>query len=247
MSREIFSCRNRILLGAGFVPLLLNFPALGNPTGGAVTQGSATFTSSGTTFTINQTSANAFITWNTFNIAAGETVNFSQPTVESVAFNQINDANPSQLLGNLNANGYVILENANGFYVGGQASITAHGLIMTTATPTINFSDGGPWSFSAPPPTAKIVNCGQINITGGGTAYLIAADIVNNGTITAPNGQIGLYDGETVLVSTSPNGQGLSAAVTLPQGSVDNEGKLTASGGSVVAQAQFVNQNGIIQ
>lgn len=247
MSREIFSCRNRILLGAGFVPLLLNFPALGNPTGGTATQGSATFSSSGNTFTINQTSANAFITWSTFNIGLGETVNFNQPTVESVAFNQINDANPSQILGNLNANGYVILENANGFYVGGQASITAHGLIMTTATPTINFSDGGPWSFNAPPPTAKIKNCGQINITGGGTAYLIAADIVNNGTITAPNGQIGLYDGETVLVSTSPNGQGLSAAVTLPQGSVDNEGKLTANGGSVVAQAQFVNQNGVVQ
>ena len=39
----------------------------------------------------------------------------------------------------------------------------------------------------------------------------------------------------------------MTAAVTLPQGSVDNEGKLTAVGGSVVAQAQFINQNGVVQ
>lgn len=227
--------------------LLINYAALGNPTGGSVTQGTATFSTSGTTFNINQTSANAFINWQSFNINASETVNFNQPTIQSVAFNQINDANASQILGNINANGYVILENPNGFFIGGSAVLNAHGLIMTTATPTVNLADGGPWAFAAPPPTAKIQNYGQINITGGGTAYLIAADIVNGGTITAPNGHIGLYDGETVLVSTSPNGEGLSAEVTLPQGSVDNEGKLTANGGSVVAQAQFVNQNGVIQ
>jgi filamentous hemagglutinin family protein len=235
MSREVFSRCCRTLPVVGFLPLLFDCSALGNPTGGTVTQGSATFSGSGSTFNINQSSANAFITWNCFNICAGEIVNFNQPTAESVTFNQINQGNASQILGNLNANGYVILENANGFYVGGNAVLNAHGLVMTTATPTVNFSDGGPWSFDAPPPTAKIQNCGQINITGGGTAYLIAADIVNNGTIAAPNGHIGLYDGETVLVSMSPNGEGLSAQVILPQGSVDNEGNLTANGGSVVA------------
>ena len=248
MSREkSFSRRCQALLGAGFLLLLFNFPALGNPTGGTVTQGSATFNSSGSTFNINQSSANAFINWQSFNIGLGETVNFNQPTAQSVTFNQINDVNPSQILGNLNANGYVVLENANGFYIGGQAVFDVHGLILTTATPAVNFADGGPWSFDAPPPTAQIQNYGQINITAGGSAFLIAADIVNGGTINAPNGHIGLYDGETVLVSTSPNGEGLSAQVTLPQGSVDNEGNLTANGGSVVAQAQFVNQNGVIQ
>jgi filamentous hemagglutinin family protein len=228
--------------------LTCRFQANANPTGGTVTQGSATFNSSGSHFTINQSSPSTFINWQSFNIGPGETTTFNQPSANSVAWNQINDANPSQILGNLNANGYVVLQNASGFYIGGQAVLNVHGLVMTTATtPAMNLSDGGPWSFNTPPPAAKIQNFGQINISGGGTAYLIAADIVNGGTINAPNGHIGLYDGETVLVSTSPNGLGLSAAVTLPQGSVDNEGKLTADGGSVVAQAQFVNQNGIIQ
>ena len=171
-----------------------------------------------------------------------------------MTWNQINDANPSQILGNLDANGYVVLQNQNGFYIGGQAVINAHGLVMTTAaTPAINLSCAGPWSFNAPPPTAKIINYGQIKITGGGSAFLIASDIENandgtySGTINAPGGNIGLYAGQTVLVSASPDGRGLSAQVTLPTGSVDNQGNLIADAGSIVAQAQVVNQNGLIQ
>jgi filamentous hemagglutinin family protein len=220
-----------------------------NPTGGAAAQGMANIIGLGTSqVTINQSSANAFINWQTFNIAAGETTTFNQPSATSVTWNQINDANPSQILGSLNANGYIILQNPSGFYVGGQASINTHGLVMTTASaPALNISSGGPWSFSTPPPLAKIINYGQINIAGGGSAFLIANDVENFGTISAPRGSIGLYAGQSVLVSTSPDGRGLSARVTLPQGSVDNEGNLIADAGSIVARAQFVNQNGLVQ
>jgi filamentous hemagglutinin family protein len=220
-----------------------------NPTGGTVTQGTATFSTSGSQFNINQTTANAYINWNSFNINQGETVNFYQPSASSVTWNYITDPNgASTINGNLNANGYVILQNPNGFSVGGSAVLNTHGLIMTTAsTPMPNLSDGGAWSFNAPPPTAKIINYGQINIAGGGTAYLIASDIENNGTISAPGGKIGLYAGQQVLVSTSPDGRGLSAQVTLPQGSVNNQGQLIADAGSIVALAQTVNQGGLIQ
>ncbi len=228
--------------------LACNFQAGANPTGGTVTQGQATITTSGPQVNINQSSANAQINWQSFNIGVGETVNFNQPSAISVTWNQIGGANPSQILGNLNANGYVVLQNPNGIYIGGSATITTHGLLMTTApTPPLNFSSSGPWSFAAPRPTAKIINYGQINITGGGSAFLIAADIENNGTISAPGGNIGLYAGENVLVSTRPDGRGLSAQVTLPQGSVDNEGNLIADGGIIAAQAQYVNQNGLVQ
>jgi filamentous hemagglutinin family protein len=244
--RLLRRCPVRAPLVAIFVGCL--FCAHANPTGGTVAQGSATFSSSGSTFNINQSSANAVINWNTFNIGAGETVNFNQPSANSVTWNQINDPNPSQILGMLNANGYIVLQNANGFVVGGQAVLNAHGLVMTTAsTPALNLGSGGPWSFDAPPPTAKIINYGQVNITGGGSAYLIANDIENNGTISAPGGKIGLYAGERVLVSTSPDGRGLSAEATIPQGLVDNNGNLAADAGSIALQAQMVNQNGLIQ
>ena len=198
--------------------------------------------------TINQSSASAFINWQSFNIGIGQTTTFNQPSASSVTWNYISDPSASSINGNINANGYVVLQNPNGFTIGGAATISAHGLVMTTAaTPALDLSSGGAWSFSAPPPTAKIINYGQINIAGGGSAYLIAGDIENNGTISAPNGKIGLYAGQQVLVSMSPDGRGLSAAVTLPQGSVDNQGNLIADAGSIVAQAKVVNQNGLVQ
>jgi filamentous hemagglutinin family protein len=237
--------------GMGFLllaSLISRLEAQANPTGGTVAAGAATFNTAGSQLTIHQTSANTFINWQSFNIGAGETTTFVQPSSSSVAWNQINDVNPSQILGNLNANGYVFLQNQNGFYVGGQASITAHGLVMTTANiPAPDLSSGGAWSFNAPPPTAKIINYGRIQTTGGGSAFLIASDIENNGTISAPGGKIGLYAGKKVLVSMSPDGRGLSAEVTLPNGSVDNEGNLIADAGSIAAQAKFVNQGGLIQ
>jgi len=230
-----------------------------NPTGGTVAPSAATISTIGSQLTIHQTSPTAFINWQSFNIGAGETTTFVQPSSSSVAWNQINDANPSQILGNLNANGYVFLQNQNGFYVGGHASITAHGLIMTTAAiPAPDLSSGGPWSFNAPPPTAQIINYGQIKTTDGGSVFLIAGDIENRigidnqnnygiGTISAPGGKIGLYAGQKVLVSMSPDGRGLSAEVTLPQGSVDNQGRLIADGGKIALQAAVVNQGGLIQ
>jgi len=238
-----------VLLTAGI------YPAYGNPnsTTASVTQGTASFNASGSQLTIT-TSANSFINWQSFNIGAAETTTFVQPSSASVVWNQINDPNPSQILGTLNANGYVVLQNQSGFYIGGSAAINTHGLVMTTASsPVPNLSSGGAWQFNTPPPSAKIINYGQINITGGGSVFLIGGDIENrndvNGTgrISAPGGKIGLYSGQTVLVSMSPDGRGLSAQVTLPQGSVDNEGKLIADAGSIVAQAKTVNQGGLIQ
>ena len=223
--------------------------AMANPAGGIVNQGSATITGAGSSLTtINQSSANAFINWQSFNIGTGQTTTFVQPSASSVTWNYISDPSASSINGNINANGYVVLQNPNGFTIGGAATISAHGLVMTTAaTPALDLSSGGAWFFSAPPPTAKIINYGQINIAGGGSAYLIASDIENNGTISAPNGKIGLYAGQTVLVSTSPDGRGLSAAVTLPQGSVDNQGRLITDAGSIVMQAKTVNQGGLVQ
>ncbi len=222
-------------------------PADANPVGGTVAQGGATFNTSGSHETIT-TSGNTLINWQSFNIASGETTTFVEPSATSVVWNSIGGGSASQILGNLNANGYVILQNQSGFYVGGQASISAHGLIMTTApTAAPDLSSGGAWSFNTPPPTAQIINYGKINIAGGGSAYVIADNIDNEGTISAPSGKIGLYAGEQVLVSMSPDGRGLSAEVTLPQGSVDNNGQLIADGGAIAARAQTVNQNGLVQ
>ena len=227
--------------------LTLPLTMAANPLGGTVAQGSASFSTSGSKLTI-QTSDQAYINWQSFNIGLGDTTTFIQPSSSSLVWNHINDPNPSQILGTLNANGYVVLQNQSGFYIGGQATINTGGLIMTTApTPVPDFSGGGAWEFDAPPPAAKIINYGRINVGNGGSAFLIANDIENQGTISAPQGNLGLYAGKQVLVSSRPDGRGLTATVTLPQGSVDNSGKLIADAGTIVLNAQVVNQGGLIQ
>ncbi len=218
-----------------------------NPVGPAVSQGSASFSSQGSQLTI-QTSDHTFISWQTFDIGVGQTTTFIQPSSSSVVWNRINDPNPSQILGTLNANGYVVLQNQSGFYLGGQAVLNTHGLLMTTApTPAPDLAAGGAWQFNAPPLTASIINYGQINVAGGSSAFLIANAIENHGVISAPQGNIGLYAGKQVLISARPDGRGLSAKVTLPEGSVDNSGRLIADAGTIAMQAQVVNQGGLVQ
>src|SRR5450830_955166 len=59
------------------------------PTGGTVSAGSATINSSSNRMQINQNSNLTALNWNTFNIGATASVNFSQPSAQSVALNRV--------------------------------------------------------------------------------------------------------------------------------------------------------------
>ena len=220
--------------------------ALANPHGMTVTQGAATATSSGSQLTVTA-SQNAFLNWQSFNIASGETTTFQQPSASSVVWNRINDVNPSQIWGNLNANGMVVLMNQSGFFFGPNCMVKAAGFVATTAMPPPEFSPGSQWEFNGPPPSASIINYGQIKVQSGGSLFLIANAIENHGTLTAPDGKVGLYAGKQVLVSDRPDGRGMSVTVTLPSGSVNNDGQIIADGGSILMHAQTVNQDGLLQ
>ena len=220
--------------------------ALANPTGMTVISGSATPTTSGSQLTIT-TSQNAYLNWQSFNIAAGETTVFNQPSATSIVWNRINNQNPSQIFGSLQANGIVVLLNSSGFYFGPNSFLSAAGLVISTANYVPPQNGGGGWEFNGPPPLKSIVNYGQIQVGNGGSAFLIADQIKNHGSIEAPGGTVGLAAGQTVLLSERPDGRGMSMQVTLPRGSVDNEGRLIADGGTIAMNARVVNQNGFIQ
>ena len=221
--------------------------AAANPAGLTVGAGSASLHQSGSQLNINVSSA-AVLNWQSFNIAAGEKTAFQQPSADAVVLNVIGGASPSQIYGSLTANGTVILANANGFYFGPNSFVSVGGsFIATTAPAPQNLDAGAAWRFTGMPPLAGIVNYGQIQAGDGRSLYLIAEHIDNEGGLTAPGGTVDLAAGQQVLVSESPDGRGLSAAVTLPAGSVDNFGRITADGGSIAAQAQVVTQNGILQ
>ena len=133
---------------AALVLLAAHAPQVfGNPTGLTVGSGQATVQQLGSLLnvTVGQT---AILNWQTFNIGAGETTSFLQPSAGSVVFNIIGDKNPSQIFGNLHANGTVILANASGFYFGPNSMIKVGGsFIATTAPPTPDFGAGATLSL----------------------------------------------------------------------------------------------------
>ncbi len=218
-----------------------------NPTGLTVGAGQATAQQIGAQLNI-AVSQMAILNWKSFNIGAGETTSFLQPSANSIVFNLIGDKNPSQVFGNLNANGTVILANANGFYFGPDSMIKVGGsFIATTAPITPDFGSGAMWQFTGMPPLASIINYGQIEVGTGRSLFLIAEKVANHGTLSAPAGEVGLYAGDSVLVSERPDGRGLSATVTMPKGSVDNFGRITADAGTIALEAKVVNQDGILQ
>ncbi|MGO9587435.1 MAG: beta strand repeat-containing protein [Limisphaerales bacterium] len=237
----------RLFLIVALCTIARNENLFANPTGLTVVSGSATAQQSGSQLNVT-TSQSALLNWSSFNIQQGETTTFIQPSVNSVVLNEIGGANPSQIFGNLNANGTVILANANGFYFGPNSMIKVGGsFIATTAPLTPDMGADSAWTFTGMPPTASIVNYGQIQAGGGKSLFLIAEQIDNHGELNAPGGDIGLCAGQSVLVSERPDGRGLSATVKVPSGSVNNFGQITADAGTIALQAQVVNQNGIIQ
>ena len=230
----------------GLMVLLLTRSAQANPTGMTVTSGTASAQSSGPQLTVTAGN-NAFLNWQSFNIGAGETTTFKQPSAASVVWNRINDPNPSQIFGTLQANGVVVLLNSSGFYFGPNSFVSAAGLVVSTANCVPPQNGGGGWEFNGPPPLASIVNYGHIKIGNGGDCFIIADKVENHGDIEAPGGTIGLAAGQNVLLSERPDGRGMSMQVQLPQGSVDNSGKLVADAGTIELNAKVVNQGGFIQ
>ena len=244
---RVSAARRWLWLAAAVIVAQRQGRLFANPTGLTVGAGTASVQAGGAQLNVTVSSA-ALLNWSTFNIQAGETTTFLQPTARSVVLNVIGDRNPSQIFGSLNANGTVILANANGFYFGPNSMIKVGGdFIATTAPITPDFGLGTGWQFTGLPPLASIVNYGQIQAGPGRSLFLIAEDIENHGRLDAPGGDIGLYGGESVLVSESPDGRGLSATVKVPAGAVDNLGRITADAGTIALQAQVVNQNGVLQ
>ena len=98
-----FTARHRLLATAVSACFATQY-AIANPTGGAVVGGSAVFNQVGNV--LNVTNSNgAMINWQTFNIAAGETTRFIQPTVSSAVMNKVLSADPSLIYGQLTSNG----------------------------------------------------------------------------------------------------------------------------------------------
>src|SRR6186713_46377 len=156
------------------VCLLLGFgiSAHALPQGGVVAAGSASIANGAASTTITQSSQNAVINWQSFGIAAGQSVQFVQPGARAVALNRVLGADPSSIMGNLSSNGKVFLLNPNGILFGSGASVNVGGLVASTlAISDANFM-AGQYSLSNPGDGA-ILNQGTITAAEGGYVALL--------------------------------------------------------------------------
>jgi filamentous hemagglutinin family protein len=255
-SSALVRCAGLAILGAagamafGYAP---GADAL--PTDGAVVAGAASITTGKTALTVNQSSQNAVINWQSFSIGQNEAVTFVQPSSNSVALNRVLGTDPSTILGVLTANGQVFLLNPNGVLFAKGAQVNVAGLVASTlGISNANFMAGN-YQFSGSS-TATVLNKGAINAGSGGYVALLGADVSNEGVITARLGTVALAAGSALTLDVA--GDGL-LNVTIDQGAVNalakNGGLIKANGGQVVMTAQaagqllktVVNNTGVIE
>jgi filamentous hemagglutinin len=212
-----------------------------------VTSGSATATQVGNTLTVNQTSANAILNWQSFNISADGAVRFQQPTATSVALNRIYQQSPSSIFGSLSANGQVYLINPNGIVFGQTAKVNVSGLIASSLGISDNHFNAGllsPSILNDPDQTQRAalsagdntsdpvlraadgsLTCGEVTVAAGaqisapgGRILLAGTNVSNAGTLSAPDGQVVLAAGQKVYLQANTDQSLRGLIVEVDQG-----------------------------
>ncbi|MDR2325168.1 MAG: YDG domain-containing protein [Acidovorax sp.] len=235
------------LAGAGVVM------AQALPTGGQVVAGSGQISQSGTQLTVNQGSDRLVTNWQSFNIGAGHSVQFNQPSASAVALNRVLGADVSSIQGALRANGQVFLLNPNGVVFSPTAQVNVGGLVASTLKLSDQDFMAGRYQLSGNS-TQAIINQGKIEATQGGHVALVAARIVNDGQIKAPGGNVLLGAGQAVTLDF-----GGPVQMQVSQGALNaqiaNGGAIVVEGGHVLLSAKaaanlgnaVVNQTGLIE
>lgn len=161
---------------AALIALALTSSALAMPTGGEVVRGAGDITVNGGT-DFSTIADNATITanndgqidWQTFNIGAGETLNFAIANGKTLV-NQVTGAQLSDILGTMNqtgSGGSVVLVNPNGIHIGATAVLNVPDLTLSAL------------SIDQATDTTRVLKA------GGGTGALAGQIVVDGGHVTA--------------------------------------------------------------
>ncbi len=210
--------------------LALSLPAYAAgplPSGGKFVAGNGSISGSSTSLAINQTSGRGIIDWTSFSIGSGNTVTFNNG--HGATLNRVTTANPSTILGALNATGSVYLINPEGIVVGATGVISTGGRFVASTLDTANaaFMAGGPLTLSGNS-NAAVINLGRIG-SSNGDVFLIAKNAVDNlGSISAPKGTAELAVGQQVLLQDSSSSRQVFVQ-TGSGGMVMNSGAIRAA------------------
>ncbi|MBC7736616.1 MAG: filamentous hemagglutinin N-terminal domain-containing protein, partial [Candidatus Saccharibacteria bacterium] len=137
---------------------------------------------------VQQAGAAGIVDWGSFSIGAGHGVQFNNGA--GATLNRVTGGNLSSIMGTLRATGSVYLINQNGIVFGKSGVVDTGGSFVASTLDIDNrdFLAGGDDVFAGGS-DAYVINLGRISALGGEVA-LLGRNVVNEGTITAPNGTV---------------------------------------------------------
>lgn len=168
--KERIKMKNRQRLGKTTVAIVVSTLAFSNcawglPQGGTVVTGNGSYASSGNQMDITGT-GNVSVKWDSFNVAAGETVNFKNM---NAILNYVTGRQGSEIFGALNGQGvHVFLINPNGILFGKTAQVNVGSLTASTKSLSDvdaalqNFKNSAGISDFGIAGTAELVNMGKL-------------------------------------------------------------------------------------
>ncbi len=183
---------------------IINPAIAGLPMGGTVAAGNVASDLTGNKLTLIQTGNRAILDWTSFNINAGKTVEFVQPSATAAVLNRVSaSAGLSEIYGSLSANGMVLLMNPNGVLFGNGANVNVGSLIATTGTVNVSrfMDDVNDGTIAIAGATGSVRNEGSITANNAGLVALVAPSVANHGSILATGGRIALAGTERATVT----------------------------------------------
>jgi filamentous hemagglutinin family protein len=240
-------------------PFFIVSVSYANPVLNTVVSGNVSVQQSANETKVVQTTQQGIVEWNSFNIGANQKTQFIQPNGNAITLNRI-DAHQgvSQILGQLQANGKIILVNGAGIYFGSSAVINVGSIIATTSDISNASFLNGKFVFDRPSTYggASVINKGRITAAEDGVVALLGGNVSNDGTIIAHLGTIALGAGSKFTVDFGGD-QLVTFTVDAPvtKGGVSNTGKLLANGGQIIVTAEaaqsvldnVINMSGIAE
>ncbi|MGM8227528.1 filamentous hemagglutinin N-terminal domain-containing protein [Cellvibrio sp. ARAG 10.3] len=241
--------------------LIASAQVIAGPEGGKIVGGRGAINQSGLNTRIEQHTDRMAVDWQSFNVGVNERVEFHQPGVSSIALNRILSHSGSEIHGQIESNGQIILVNPNGVFFGENSRINVGGMIASGLQ--INPDDfmNGEFTLSAVDGTeGKVINAGIINAATGGSVTLAGQQVNNEGLISAKLGSVNLAAGKEAVVTFEPDGLvgvKISKAILQDELGIDaavvNSGEINAEGGRILLTAsvsqdifsQAVNSDGV--
>ncbi|MCF6324599.1 MAG: filamentous hemagglutinin N-terminal domain-containing protein [Gammaproteobacteria bacterium] len=244
LMRRRAALRCALWLAAGIVTLP---SAIAGPDGGQVVGGSGSISQSGANTTINQTTQNMAIDWQSYNVNVNERVQYIQPNASSVSLNRILSQNGSTIAGRIDANGQVILVNPNGIFFTPTSIINVGGIIASGLDiQPADFMNGNYIFDEVLGTDGTVINSGIINASLGGNVALIGKQVKNDGLISANLGTVTLAAGKQAVLTFDQGGLlgvRVSKEILQDELGVDpavlNSGEINAEGGRVLLTASI--------